>query len=599
MRPLNVTRDMQAPGDPSHHIDRAKGECEINVKAMFAAGDGITDDTAAFARAVALALNSGVKSVKVPKGIYLIDGLTINGDILIEGEGDESVIKRPAPATDNAIAFTATAPAGHRVEIRDLKFDGNKAARLTAAEAEGPRADLATLTATVDLTVINCTFTDTLWDGIRAHGPLRVEGCRFRDGALHQGDPGEITHYIYCVPDADDLPAQSAVVIRGNSFIGTNLTDPDTYHSNPSGIFLTLGEDGDENDQYYENVIIADNFFNGCGTNDGGGNVTGAIDTYNGCEKIVIANNVIRRHSYCGIKAQAVDKAIISGNVLSDGHSGGDAAVPDTYYGIIVEEKPRGGVTDERYDVVIQGNVINGASLAGIQAYADNLVIANNLIRDVEMGGLANGCGIIAWGENVAIVGNLLQECEQRVIMLGAATGYLVANNLIDVTTYANSTGVHFTGADQVQIVNNVFRMNAGSAIRTTGTSDTAHIAGNFIDGANYGLDIRETSGANTGIVIGQNEYWNSVTADINHAYTSGVDFRDDRALTYEAGRNSASRGSLTLWDGAGGNTPAFILMHSPNGTGWYLFVEDDGSVKVHNAVPTANADGTVVGTQT
>jgi hypothetical protein len=64
-------------------------------------------------------------------------------------------------------------------------------------------------------------------------------------------------------------------------------------------------------------------------------------------------------------------------------------------------------------------------------------------------------------------------------------------------------------------------------------------------------------------------------------------------------GTNSATQGTLTLWDGAGGNTPGYIKIHSPNGTAWYLFVEDDGTVKVHNAAPTQNSDGSVVGTQT
>jgi len=66
-----------------------------------------------------------------------------------------------------------------------------------------------------------------------------------------------------------------------------------------------------------------------------------------------------------------------------------------------------------------------------------------------------------------------------------------------------------------------------------------------------------------------------------------------------DVGRNSALRGALTLWDGAGGNTPGYACLGSPNGTLWYLFVEDDGSVKIHNAVPTQNSDGTVIGAQT
>jgi len=65
-----------------------------------------------------------------------------------------------------------------------------------------------------------------------------------------------------------------------------------------------------------------------------------------------------------------------------------------------------------------------------------------------------------------------------------------------------------------------------------------------------------------------------------------------------DCGADGASQGILTLWDGAGGNTPGNIKIHSPNGTAWYLFVEDDGTVKIHNAAPTQNSDGSAVGDQ-
>lgn len=64
------------------------------------------------------------------------------------------------------------------------------------------------------------------------------------------------------------------------------------------------------------------------------------------------------------------------------------------------------------------------------------------------------------------------------------------------------------------------------------------------------------------------------------------------------AGTDGGTRGVITAWDGSGGNAPGCIKMASPNGTVWYLFVEDDGTVKVSSALPTQNNDGTVVGTQ-
>ena len=67
----------------------------------------------------------------------------------------------------------------------------------------------------------------------------------------------------------------------------------------------------------------------------------------------------------------------------------------------------------------------------------------------------------------------------------------------------------------------------------------------------------------------------------------------------YEFGYPATTCGAIVLNHGAGGNTPGYAKILSPNGTAWYLFCEDDGTVKIHNAIPTQNADGTVVGTQT
>ena len=66
-----------------------------------------------------------------------------------------------------------------------------------------------------------------------------------------------------------------------------------------------------------------------------------------------------------------------------------------------------------------------------------------------------------------------------------------------------------------------------------------------------------------------------------------------------KAGMNSSVRGFISLWDGAGGNTPGYARLGSPNGTVWCIFIEDDGTVKVHNAAPTQNSDGDAIGDQT
>jgi hypothetical protein len=64
------------------------------------------------------------------------------------------------------------------------------------------------------------------------------------------------------------------------------------------------------------------------------------------------------------------------------------------------------------------------------------------------------------------------------------------------------------------------------------------------------------------------------------------------------AGTYNSLRGMVVAYSGANGSAPGTILLASPNGTLYYLFVEDDGTFKVDTALPTSNANGTEVGAQ-
>jgi hypothetical protein len=64
-------------------------------------------------------------------------------------------------------------------------------------------------------------------------------------------------------------------------------------------------------------------------------------------------------------------------------------------------------------------------------------------------------------------------------------------------------------------------------------------------------------------------------------------------------GQAAAVRGHILLEDGSGGNTAGFITLTSRNGTVRTLWIEDDGTLKIHTKAPVDNADGDVVGAQT
>ena len=64
-------------------------------------------------------------------------------------------------------------------------------------------------------------------------------------------------------------------------------------------------------------------------------------------------------------------------------------------------------------------------------------------------------------------------------------------------------------------------------------------------------------------------------------------------------GKDTENRGSLTLFDGGGTNTPGYIKFYQPDGDYSWLWVDNDGKLNISTggSAPTASS-GTVVGTQ-
>lgn len=58
------------------------------------------------------------------------------------------------------------------------------------------------------------------------------------------------------------------------------------------------------------------------------------------------------------------------------------------------------------------------------------------------------------------------------------------------------------------------------------------------------------------------------------------------------AGTDSTTRGTVTLWDGSGGNQPGWARLGTCNGNTYYLFLANDGKLRYHTGVPSANDDG-------
>lgn len=113
------------PVDNTTKSESEKGQI-FDVRAYGAKGDGITDDTGAFASVVSAA-TAASGTVQIPAGTYIATINVTKGGITIQGAGeDTTVIKAPSATAATRLVTVANSDG---TTIRDLTIDGNKVER--------------------------------------------------------------------------------------------------------------------------------------------------------------------------------------------------------------------------------------------------------------------------------------------------------------------------------------------------------------------------------------------------------------------------------------------------------------------------------------
>jgi len=200
---------------------------------------------------------------------------------------------------------------------------------------------------------------------------------------------------------------------------------------------------------------------------------------------------------------------------------------------------------------------------------------------DISTDGNIVADGDVTVGGNVAATGDLDGD------------GDVVAGPNISSFTLtpqsASVGGVYSVPNKNVGTLSAVGNSHARLQLEDSGGTANQKILEIKMDGATSSWDRRNNSGTSTTML------------SFDHS-NNEAKFKGDVAVDggdIDAGTDGGVRGVVTAWDGSGGSAPGCLKLASPNGTVHYLFVEDDGTLKVHSALPTQNSDGTVVGTQT
>lgn len=468
----------------------------LSLKDFGAVGDGTTDDTTA----VQAALTNGGGSLFVPRGVYIVNTVT-GSNIYLHGPG---TIRKKSATKGIMLNLSGS----NRIEGVTLDYNW--------ASADSSPPNFGNITVEQNqgsLDLVGVKFIRSYDAAVYNSGAsLSVDSdCSFTGGAPHNGLTSgneRPTYYVFCIADASTV--NQVINIEGAYFEGSSLVSTN-LHLNPTGIFITSsGVDGFR----FKAINISNPRLIGCTTNAGNGNITGAIDLYNGADNIVISGATIRYFTYAGLKIQNSSYFSIVGNTITDGAVPAGAHTPHAN-GIVTIEKARGSTVEQKFGV-ISGNIISGCAYSGITNNCDFVSISDNVINGVSLaGGIATGINNAA--SFVDIIGNLGTDVLGVMILTDGNNVKVVANSMSSGAGAAD-TAMRFSGSD-ILIEGNSFvsgTIATSTGIRTNGPASNIRIGSNFVNRFPYGVDIRTGGGAVDKIVKGPNQFANISIGDYN-----------------------------------------------------------------------------------
>jgi hypothetical protein len=409
-----------------------------NVKdpAYGATGDGVADDTAEINAAIDAANAAGGGIVFIPRGTFLVTGVTLKSNVEIVGSGYGSVIKLKNATNAGVINFAAAAT---RCGVSHLRVDGNKVNQTEDHDCYGivtPGAGGVS-----DSWVRDCWVHDSLRSAIYMEGP-RNEASR---------------NYIWSIGNTTN-PGRTGIVMSGE-----NVT---------AGYCRVIG-----------------NYIEDC-TEYG-------IKIYPRNDETIVANNVIRDSGRYGIYNQSSNGVAYIGNVIEnagefgiliqgtdDGLSSNDCSVT----GGAIRNSLSGGIilwaggTGTVLNTSISGVVLTGNEGAGVQVQnAPNTTISGCTIagNGTTWAKGSEGIVVMTGSTNTTITGNVIRNNGNTTSGYGiwswqTVTDVTITGNRI----FDNGAGFQDTGvqsgvsSDYWIVVGNNLRGNSVAATSLVGANN-------------------------------------------------------------------------------------------------------------------------------
>jgi hypothetical protein len=445
----------------------------VSVRDYGAKGDGVTNDTAAFAAAATSA--AALKQMLfIPGGTYVIGNWTPSASLYVYGAGaSNTILRRPANAVTNDAVINLTQGG---VTLESLTVDGNKANNTLAsqcisvtsngnytmrglvvrnAKAVGGFGSGIAMSSTNDQTALTQTvIEDCIVTGCDSSGVsvdecwnIRIDGCR---AAQNTGSGISIANF-----DTPIEPASQRSIMVVNNFCvdntangilvaGTTVTNvlPPPGDQQPYNI-IVQGNDCRENGSY---GIAAQGTGINCTGNqcfgNGSSDPTGAGVLFN-CYHSICSNNICIGNKLFGIDAGGAYECSVCDNTCA---FNGNASATPTGIGINI-----GACVNVSCD---DNTIINNGSAGaatGIQIYCPGY----------DIGG--SDSGIPFRTSTVSISNNMITmsaNTQVGIEVRQGGEGLVVHGNLIRGSTSNNAIQL---ATDSVDCANNVFLSDIGT----------------------------------------------------------------------------------------------------------------------------------------
>ncbi len=363
-------------------------ETLVNVQSFGAVGNGIADDTTAIQTAINSAND---RTIFLPKGVYLVNSLTIPSNVKIVGE--DATIKA-IKNTSKLITIT-----GSNIFISNLLIDGDN--RVLSGVFIKHGSENVSLT---NSTIQNISSTDSTIDVYPISSGIRLEGTT-----------KNIT--------IDSVTIQNVyakvITSKGGHYVSR-------------GIFI-MSRDISKPDPPPQNIIINNCLIDGIGPKDDGDGIN--IQSYKKSVSLKISNNTFKNNHKRAIKIQD-DGAIIEGNLIYN------SFFRNNYYDTYPEKNDYdmyAAISVYADNVIIRNNTVTGIGSYSAVIDLDSSSNVKVLNNDFSNGVLSNyqSYSLIRVNHartrtavsNLEVTGNIFKNGKYGIYFASPVRSTMVKNN--------------------------------------------------------------------------------------------------------------------------------------------------------------------------